>query len=332
MSKFQTIVEIPKFGWEIGYQSSNMFVGSCFAENIGSKLKDSKFNTDINPFGILYNPVSVENSLRMLIQNKKMKEEELISHDGLWHSFFHHSRFSHEDKTEALRKINSRIKAASNFLKTADTLFVTFGTAWVYEHKKTEQIVSNCHKIPSSEFTRYRLGVDEIVARYNHLLKELFQFNPHLKVVFTVSPIRHWKDGANQNQISKATLLLAINSIVNRSGNEACSYFPSYEIVMDELRDYRFYAEDMLHISDLATKHIWERFEQAFVSPETLSLKKEIDKIIRAKNHRPFNPKTENHRKFLSSYLQKCEELEDKYAYINLKLEIESFTKQLKLI
>ncbi len=332
MSKFQTIVEIPKYDWQLDYQSLSMFMGSCFAENIGSKLIDSKFNIDLNPFGILYNPVSVENSLRMLLQNKKVEEHELINRDGLWHSFFHHSRFSHENKTETLRKINSKIRAASKFLRTANSLFITFGTAWVYEHKETQQVVSNCHKIPNSEFTRYRIGVDEIVARFNHLLKELFQVNPSLKVVFTVSPIRHWKDGAIQNQVSKATLLLAIDSIVKKAGNEACSYFPSYEIVMDELRDYRFYAEDKLHISEVATNHIWEKFEQAFMEPGTLSLKMEIEKIVRAKNHRPFNPKTEKHQKFLSNCLMKCEELEGKYAYINLKLEKEYFAKQLKLI
>lgn len=332
MNKFQTLVDIPQFNWKIDYTSSSMFMGSCFAENIGKRMVELKFGTDLNPFGILYNPISVANSLQILLDNRKMDGSELMNHNGLWHSFYHHSRFSSTDKEESLSIINGRITVSSKILREADFLFITFGTAWVYELKETQKVVSNCHKIPESQFTRYKAGVSDIVNRHTRLLKDIFQVNPTLKVIFTVSPIRHWKDGAIENQLSKSTLLLAVNKIINSIGTDFCAYFPSYEIVMDELRDYRFYDQDMIHLSAVATNHIWEKFEQSFMRNGTVSLKKEIEKILQSKNHRPFNPKTEEHKKFLSGCLKSCTQLEKEHPYINLKLEIEYFTKQLNLI
>ena len=259
--KFQTIVEIPKFKWRTGYSKKSVFIGSCFTENIGSKMSELKYNVDINPFGILYNPASVENALLLLLANKRFEKHELILHDGLWHSFSHHGKFSSDDFNDALKIINDRIEFSSNFLKNANFLFITYGTAWIYSYKKTDQVVSNCHKIPASEFTRSKLTIDEIVEQTSMALLKLWNFNPDIKVVFTVSPIRHWKDGAIENQRSKATLLLAIEKIIDECGYERCEYFPSYEIAMDELRDYRFYDEDMIHLSNVAVNHIWERVQ-----------------------------------------------------------------------
>ncbi len=330
MSKFQTIVHIPQYEWKINYGSPTMFMGSCFAENIGGKMGNLKFQVDQNPCGILYNPVSVANSLQFLLDKKKFGEHELISHQGLWHSFYHHSRFSSPEKKVALNSINKRLKLGAQNLLNAGFLFITFGTAWVYEYKETLQIVSNCHKIPSSSFTRYRLKIPDVVERYKTLLQDILKVNPSIKIIFTVSPIRHWKDGAIENQLSKSTLLLAVNQIISEVGRGHCAYFPSYEIIMDELRDYRFYSEDMLHLSTVATGYIWEKFERAFMEENTLGIKKEVEKIIRAKNHKPFNPATEEHQRFLSNYLGVCKKLETKHTNINLKLEIEYFEKQLK--
>jgi hypothetical protein len=324
-SKFQTIVEIQQFPWKTGYSRGNIFFGSCFTENVGNRMKDLKFDTDINPFGILYNPVSVSNSLQLLLKNKEFTEADLIEADGLWHSFYHHGRFSFSGKQETIETINSRIKLSSAFLEKAGFLFITFGTAWVYGYKKTGQIVSNCHKIPANEFERIRLSVNEIVSEYEALLNEIRRRNPLLKVIFTVSPIRHWKDGAVENQRSKAVLLLAIDEIISKIGADFCAYFPAYEIVMDELRDYRFYADDMIHISDFAVNHIWERFQTSLIDTESLLIIPQIQKIIKAVNHKPFNKNTSEFLKFLKQMEEETTLLESKYKYLDLAVEKEYF-------
>jgi hypothetical protein len=327
--KFQTEVQIPGFAWQTGYQRRNLFMGSCFTENIGQKMETLKYPVDINPFGILYNPVSVANGLRFLLQRKKFTEQDLIHHNGLWHSFFHHSRFSSPDKNEALTTINNRIEKSAEFLKNAGFLFITFGTAWVYDYKLTGQTVSNCHKIPEKEFRRFRLTPGEIVEDYRQLLSEIRDFDPEIKVVFTVSPIRHWKDGAIENQRSKATLLLAIDQLIREFGEEYCNYFPAYEIVMDELRDYRFYAEDMIHLSVSAVNHIWEKFQLAMIDNKSRVTSEKVENILSAVNHRPFNKFTKEHLHFLKQSLDKAHRLEQKFTYLNLKNEIAFFIKQI---
>ena len=226
-SRFHTVVNIPDFTNQTDYKKAMMFVGSCFTENIGNKMAELKYNVDINPFGILYNPVSVANGLQILLQKKEFTDSDLIKADGLNHSFYHHGRFSAVNKKETLKRINERIYASSEFLKKTEFLFITFGTAWVYRYKKTGNIVSNCHKIPSAEFKRERLQIEEIVNIYRILISELKKQNPDLKVVFTVSPVRHWKDGAVENQRSKAVLILAIDELIRECGENFCSYFPA---------------------------------------------------------------------------------------------------------
>lgn len=328
-SKFQTIVDIPEFAWKTGYNELNLFMGSCFTENVGNKLADLKYPVDINPFGILYNPISVANGLEILLDKKEFCKNDLIENHGLFHSFSHHGRFSATSPNECLNKINSRIKSSSESLENAGFLFLTFGTAWIYIYKASGAVVANCHKIPAAEFKRERISVKEIVLRYTTVLNRIWQKNPHLKVVFTVSPIRHWKDGAIENQRSKATLLLAIEQIVSNFGDEKCVYFPSYEIVMDELRDYRFYAEDMIHLSDVATNHIWEIFEQVLVCSESRQISKEVSKILNAVNHRGINKNSKEYRNFLNQFLNKIVELETKLPYLNFKLEKEHFKVQI---
>jgi len=328
--KFQTAVEIPKFEWETGYSKKNIFMGSCFTENVGNKMAALKYNVDINPFGILYNPVSVANGIRILLNKKEFTDSDLVQHNGLWHSFYHHGKFSLADKNQTLQAINSKIKSSAEYLKNADFLFITFGTAWVYKYKTTGETVSNCHKIPAKEFSRVRLSVAEIVEIYTKLLADIKTINPKLKVVFTVSPIRHWKDGAVENQRSKAILLLAIDEIIKAS-NENCSYFPSYEIAMDELRDYRFYAADMIHISEVAIQHIWEKFEAALIYAESRKISKEVQKIVAAANHRPFNQFTKEHQHFLKKQLQILKSLEQKHLFISFVDEKEKLQNQLNI-
>jgi len=329
-TKFQTLVDVPQFPWQTGYKQKNLFMGSCFTENVGAKMEALKYPVDINPFGILYNPLSLANGLQLLLEEKQFSADDLIEHNGLWHSFSHHGRFSNTVQDKALNDMNMRIKSSATFLKEAGFLFLTFGTAWIYRYKKSGELVSNCHKIPAREFVRERLSVQQIVDVYCSLLTKIWQVNPDLKVVLTVSPIRHWKDGAIENQRSKSTLILAVDQLIQKIGAEKCAYFPSYEIVMDELRDYRFYAEDMLHISEVAIKHIWSRFEAALISAESIEIAREVQKISNAVKHRPINKKSLEYSKFLLSFLHKLELLEKRFPYLNLKLEKEYFNVQIE--
>lgn len=304
---------------KIDYNSTLFFIGSCFSDNIGGKVKSLKFNAITNPFGVLYNPTSVRNALEIIITKDYFTEADLENHNGLWISFYHHGSFSDVDKTTVLNRINSAIDSAHNYLKTAEHLFVTFGTARVYERKGLGNIVANCHKLPESNFTRRLLSVESIVSDYSIFINLLTTFNPNINIVFTVSPVRHWKDGANGNQLSKSTLLLAINQIVEN--HKSASYFPSYEIVMDDLRDYRFYKSDMLHPSDEAVQYIWEKFEDSFISSQTNTIIKRVQKIINAASHRPFNPNTQQHQIFIKSTLEKIQLFEKEFPLTDFSQE-----------
>ena len=241
-----TRILLPKARFSFSYEDRVVMMGSCFAENIGRKLEENKFSVDINPFGTLYNPASVAEGLRMLLRPERFTSGDLFRHEGVYHSFTHHSRFSAPSEEECLDHINSRLSQSSDFLRKATRLVITLGTAFVYRLKSDGRIVSNCHKLPEKMFDRQRLSTQEIVEDWKPLLLALWEQNPALKILFTVSPIRHWKDGAHENQLSKATLLLATDAL-QKDYPGRIAYFPAYEILMDELRDYRFYADDMLH-------------------------------------------------------------------------------------
>jgi len=327
--RFFTEIQIPEFPDQMDYSKSMMLFGSCFSENIGQKLIDLKFNVDMNPFGILYNPESIANSLRILLEKRVFTENDLFQDQGLWNSFNHHSRFSDVDQQAALERINSRISSSHEFLKKADFLVITFGTAWVYELRKTGQIVSNCHKIPATEFKQFRLEVSHITNVYKELLEQIRKFNPELKVIFTVSPIRHWKDGAIENQLSKATLLLAIDQLIKGFADESCAYFPSYEIMMDELRDYRFYAEDMLHISPVAVDYIFERFSKVIITKESMEVSKKVMKLRKAFGHRPVNPNTDEFKEFVLQNLLQINQLTSQFPNLDFTVETEYFEEKL---
>jgi len=330
MDKYFTQVKIDDTGWCISYKDKLMIVGSCFSENIGERFQQLKFQVDLNPFGIVYNPLSVAKSLRRLLVEKPYTKEDLFEHQGIWGSFDHHSRFSATSAEETLEKINTRLERSRIFLKDTAYLFITLGTAWIYELKATGMIVSNCHKFPESDFRRFRLTAGEIVDVYRDLLPALWAFNPNLNIVFTVSPVRHSKDGATGNQLSKSVLLLAVDRLITGFGNEHCAYFPAYEIMMDELRDYRFYATDLLHPNQVAIDHIWDKFSRSMIAEDSLLLSKSIMKIVKAKEHRPFNPDVDAYKYFLLNNLNEINELTISFPYINMEDEKMFFEHELQ--
>jgi hypothetical protein len=328
MDPFRTIVDIEPSAKKITYQSAILLLGSCFSDTIGERLVSCKFNMLINPFGVLFNPASISENIRRLIENKAFTAEQLYFYNNQWVSFNHYTGYSNSDKDICLERINDNISTASSFLQKADFLFLTFGTAWVYKFNETGKIVANCHKIPASAFTRFILEPGEIIANYVSLLQELKTFNPGLSVVFSLSPVRHVNDGAVNNQKSKSILHYSIDKILELIPGTI--YFPAYEIFMDELRDYRFYAGDMLHPSDPGIEYIWKRFMDTFVTSDISSLMKEVNSIIKAVNHRPVNPEDPAYLKFLQSTITTITHLIKTHPYLDFRPEIEELTKRLK--
>ncbi|MFP4024714.1 MAG: GSCFA domain-containing protein [Thiohalospira sp.] len=327
MKTFRTTIQPKLSKYKITYHTPVLFMGSCFTENIGNKMYALKFPAMINPFGVLYNPASVQKGLEILIDQKAFNPGDLEFFNGQWFSFYHDTEYSHPDQQKCLEKINGSIKLAASHVRKSKYLFISFGTAWVYKYLKTERIVSNCHKIPAKEFERVKLGVEDIFVEWAKLINRLNELNKNLKIIFTVSPVRHWKDGAVQNQLSKSTLILAIHQLIKIFKN--VEYFPSYEIMMDDLRDYRFYANDMLHPSNEAVEYIWNYFSETYFDDETKRITQDINKILQARSHRPLNPETELHKKFLQSQLKSVEKLSKKYPFIDLTEELVFFKKGL---
>ena len=285
--KLQTIVDINPSEWKIGYEDKILMLGSCFSDEIGRQMEERKMQVTCNPFGTLYNPLSIAQAIHMT------ELPELVEHDGLWHSMAHHGSFSRATKEEAEKAVAESIETMQRALEEATVVIVTFGTAWVYEltdermkELTNERIVGNCHKMPEKNFTRRRLSVEEIVAAWQPILAQ----NPEKKWLFTVSPIRHVRDGLHENQLSKATLLMAVDQMVNSTWpNGKWQYFPSYEIVMDELRDYRFYADDLVHPSSMAVEYIWERFCETFCTSQTINAMHIAHKEWKFAHHRPLH-------------------------------------------
>ncbi len=318
--EFRTKVELPVGRWMIRHADRLMLWGSCFAENIGRLLTDNKFSCLVNPYGILYNPMSIARAINELMDGKLYDRSDLRFSDGLWYSLMHHSRFSATDAASCLERINGSLDEARCRLKEAEWLILTFGTARVYEWKETGEIVGNCHKLPDGCFDRRLLDVDEIVSAYAGMLSRLRKMNPKVQILFTVSPIRHAKDGLHGNQLNKSVLLLAIDRLCSRY--DCCHYFPSYEIMMDELRDYRFYADDMLHPSPLAVEYIWECFRSTFFDKQTQEAMQAWNAIRKGLEHVPFDADSESYRRFLSQILLKIGRLKEKFPYLDVQNEI----------
>ncbi len=323
--KFKLEFDIASFAEKIESDDKLFFAGSCFSENIASLYEKYKFDVISNTHGILYNPHSIAVSLNECIDKKVFTEADLFSANEVWNSFHHHSRFSDPNVQKCLHEINNQIATAHEQLKKAKHIFITFGSAFVYKHIESKKLVGNCHKIPQKQFEKLLLSKEEIIEQYKTVLNKLKTINPSLNVIFTVSPVRYIRDGVSENNLSKAILLQAVHELV--STQEHCNYFPSYEIVNDELRDYRFFEEDMVHPNELAIDYVWERLSGVCFSERTKELITDLNSILNAVSHRPFNEQSEAHKKFKETQLRKCEDLRAKFPHLNLTAEEKHFTQ-----
>lgn len=334
---FRTVIKPTPATVRIDHSSGVVMLGSCFSDNIGRRLLDGLFDVDVNPMGTLYNPASIASALDDIMARREFAAADLFEHDGRWHSFAHHSRFSGTDPEKVLRGINSRLRTAHDNLRRAGVLIVTLGTAWIFTLRATGRVVSNCHKLPSAMFIRSRMSVDDIVKLWQPLLSRLRVFNPSLQVIFTVSPIRHLADGAHGNQLSKATLLLAVDRLIEESSTVmpsevvcpdgsvllidpvppmAVEYFPAYEALMDDLRDYRFYAADMTHSSETAVDYVYSLFAESHMSEATRDLATACRKVTRRLAHRPMTDDPAAIERFGQSTRQLVESLSLSHPYL----------------
>ncbi|MDQ6609745.1 MAG: GSCFA domain-containing protein [Bacteroidota bacterium] len=329
--KFRFEFDIKKLPQSITHQHKLLLIGSCFTENIGEKLDKYKFNTLQNPNGILFNPISVIEALEGYIENKTFTENDLFHYNEGWHSWKHHSRFSGVTPNDAVEKINSSTDVAHHFLKQADYVFITLGSSWIYAltdkaaNAKVGQVAANNHKAPGDWFKRKLMSSEEVFRMLDSVIQRLWHFNPNLKIIFTISPVRHLREGVIENNRSKASLIQAVHQLVDKF--DKLYYFPAYELVIDDLRDYRFYAEDLVHPNYFATQYVWEKLVGACMDEKTKAIMEEIHSINLAFQHKPFNSSSDQHKKFLQSYYQKTKILQEQYPYLNFASELEYFTK-----
>jgi hypothetical protein len=327
--EFRTTFNIDPSIYKITYNDPVMFIGSCFASSIGEQMQLGRMPVMINPAGAVYNPVSVYNNIDMIIRKKEFVHDDLFKHNGIYLSFFHNTEFSSFDSEKVLSKINDKSGDAQKFLASSKYLFITFGTARVYKLKQNGMIVSNCHKIPPDFFITDLLTVDEIVTLWSELLERLNRLYPELKVVFTISPVRHWKDGAHGNQVSKSVLFLAVEELLKLPASP--DYFPAYELVMDDLRDYRFYDEDMLHPSSGAVKYIWETFAAAYIESKTYNFWQQAVKITLAAEHHILTDSPSGVAKFAEKMLKDIDTISAKIPSMDLSREKKYFLSLLEL-
>ncbi len=323
MELFRTVVKCIESPEKVGYDSPIVMLGSCFAENIGNKLQQHKFDIALNPFGIVYHPIAAAQNLGRMIAGKPYVENELQKYHELWFSFDHHGRFSHPDISVCIQQINDELLQGHRQLAKAKWLFITFGTAWGYRLKNNGRIVANCHKYPATDFERFKADVDEIYEIWLDIVQKIRIFNPDINIIFTVSPIRHLRDGAHENQLSKSTLLLAVDYLNKKAGT---GYFPAYEIMLDELRDYRFYNEDMTHPNAQAIHYIWQCFCENYLTTGTRNVIKEVEGIVKASCHRPLHGTSEC-QTFASNYLSKIKQLQQQMPHLDFTQEMKLFEK-----
>ena len=329
---FMLDINIPSPPTRIHYRDKILLTGSCFTAHIGNSLAELKFDVLQNPNGILFDPASVAYSLVSYIQNKQYNKEELFFLNEVWNSWQHHSMFSHTDAEQCLAGINTSQQNAHEFLKNADWLIITLGSSFSYQHSSAAEAsakaaragVANCHRAPAQWFRKHLMTIEEINTALDDCLHKLWQFNRKIKVIFTVSPVRHIRDGVLQNNRSKARLIEVVHHLVNKFDN--IYYFPAYELVIDVLRDYRFYDIDMVHPNHAATEFVLEKFTQHFIDEPSQSLMQEIKKIIIARKHKPFQPDTQAHKQFLKSHLEKAQALKKQHTFLNLEEEINYFS------
>ena len=320
--KFKLTLDAKPSKYPIEYGDKLLLIGSCFTENIGAKFKTHLFELSENPYGILFNPVSVINALTEIMENRKYQSDDLFLHNDLWHSWNHHSRFSAIEKDTALEGINHTIVEAHDFLKSANRLVITLGSAWLY-HLTNEaplgngQVVANNHKGPINWFYKSLMQPNDLLEKLDDLVKRLQTFNPKLHIIFTISPVRHLREGLIENNRSKAVLIHAVHELVSQSNR--VDYFPAYEYVMDDLRDYRFYAEDLVHPNFAASGYVWDKLVETYMEPKSQTIMKQIAELQLAMNHKPFFNGSAEHQKFLQSCILKTETLMAAHPALSLQ-------------
>lgn len=313
VDRFRTPIPISKCSEPISLGDTVLALGSCFADTVGTKLRKFRFDTVVNPFGPLYNPLTMISAIERIAEGVHYIEEELFEHNELYHSYDHYSSFSRPTIPETLDSINTAFLGAHVQFENTDILLITFGTAWVYRLKQTGTVVANCHKLPSRLFTRELLSTQDIVTAYERFLSS----TNIPTIIATVSPVRHLRDDPHENQISKSILFTALHELESRY--ERLQYFPAYEIMMDELRDYRFYAEDMVHPARIAVEYIWQRFTEGFMSDRSRQFIEQYEEILRARMHHVSLPGSRAAQRFGSGMCRKLESLQDAYPEISLE-------------
>jgi hypothetical protein len=321
---FRTEISIPSSPVRIDHQSGIFTIGSCFSDVMGKKLLKNKFSVLANPFGVAFNPESIFRLLNSSLDHENLKDG-YIENNHIWYNYYFHSELYGNTKEELSKKINEQRRLSHEFLLRAKTLTITFGTAYVYRLKSHQEIVSNCHKMPSSLFTKELLTVELITKSFDAFHKKAILANPGLKIILTVSPVRHIKDSIQLNSISKSILRIACHNIA--AENENISYFPAYEIMMDDLRDYRFYKEDMIHPTELAENYIWEKFVDTYMEKQSKEFIKKWSEILKALEHKPFHPHSETHQNFIKETIKKIKSLS---AYADMNAELKMLEDQLK--
>jgi hypothetical protein len=331
MVKFHYEFDIKSLPQPIAHVHQLFLIGSCFTENIGEKLKKHKFKVLENPNGILFNPVSVAEAIINVVENKQYTEEDLFYFNEAWHSWQHHSRFSGISADDALKKINDATQQAHDYLKKADYILITLGSAWIYTltskafNAKPGTVAANNHKAPADWFERRLMDVGQVITVLGTMLDRLGALNPNIQVIFTISPVRHLREGVIDNNRSKAVLITAVHYLIEQL--QKLYYFPAYELVIDDLRDYRFYAEDLVHPNYHATQYVWEKFVNACMQEDTRKLMEEIATIHSAFNHKPFNASSSMHKKFLATNLIKVKQLQEQFGYLDFSKELDFFAQ-----
>ena len=321
--KFFADINIKTLEPSITYRDKLLLTGSCFTEHIGNYLAEVKFNTLQNPNGILFDPLSVCSSLVSYIQQKQYTEKDLFYLNEAWHSWQHHSRFSNPDKASCLEMINASQNTAHHFLKEADWLIITLGSSFSYKLADNYMPVANCHKAPAQTFQKHLCTIEETVTALDGTIHQLFHFNKKLKIIFTISPVRHLRDGVTENNRSKARLIEAVHHLVDKF--DRLYYFPAYELVIDVLRDYRFFDIDLAHPNYAATQFVLEKFAENCFDDNTRRLAEEIKKIVIAANHKPFNPQSQQHKNFMRNQLDKIQQLQHERSYLDFSKELQYF-------
>lgn len=318
--KLQTNIPLVSAQNQIDYQSKVLILGSCFAENIGKMLNYYQFQSVQNPFGILFHPIAIEKLLLRSIQKETYTEKDIFYLNERWHCFDAHSDLSDTSKENLLEKLNLALEKTLQQVTKATHIFITLGTSWAYRNLNADSFVANCHKVPQKEFSKELFSVAQNVKSLESTIQSIQSVNKTAPIIFTVSPVRHLKDGFIENQRSKSHLIAAIHQVIETLNLASpISYFESYELMMDELRDYRFYETDMVHPSQLAIDYIWEKFKEVWISPRVSSLQEKVDAIQKGLRHRPFNPSSEKHQRFLKSLEEKITYLQKEYPFMQFE-------------